>query len=133
MDGGAVLSNIQLVDNLYILRKAHGYTQQKISDKLNISRQAYSNYETSKRTPDLDLLVRLSQIYGISLDDLVKHTFATNGTVKENLGPFTPGLEIESGDTIYLTQNEVDVLKKYRTLSDEDKKIVDKFLYHQTE
>ena len=40
------MSNIQLVENLYRLRKAHHYTQQEISDLLNISRQAYSNYET---------------------------------------------------------------------------------------
>lgn len=53
------MSNIQLVENLYRLRKAHHYTQQEISDLLNISRQAYSNYETSKRTPDLDSLMRL--------------------------------------------------------------------------
>ena len=56
------MSNIQLVENLYRLRKAHHYTQQEISDLLNISRQAYSNYETSKRTPDLDSLIRLSLI-----------------------------------------------------------------------
>lgn len=36
------MSNIQLVENLYRLRKAHHYTQQEISDLLNISRQAYS-------------------------------------------------------------------------------------------
>ncbi|WP_243037723.1 helix-turn-helix domain-containing protein [Mediterraneibacter gnavus] len=34
------MSNIQLVENLYRLRKAHHYTQQEISDLLNISRQA---------------------------------------------------------------------------------------------
>ena len=56
------MSNIQLVENLYRLRKAHHYTQQEISDLLNISRQAYSNYETSKRTPDLDSLMRLADI-----------------------------------------------------------------------
>ena len=61
------MSNIQLVENLYRLRKAHHYTQQEISDLLNISRQAYSNYETSKRTPDLDSLMRLADIYGVQL------------------------------------------------------------------
>ena len=54
------MSNIQLVENLCRLRKAHHYTQQEISDLLNIPRQAYSNYETSKRTPDLDSLIHAS-------------------------------------------------------------------------
>ena len=60
------MSNIQLVENLYRLRKAHHYTQQEISDLLNISRQAYSNYETSKRTPDLDSLMRLADMEYLS-------------------------------------------------------------------
>ena len=60
------MSNIQLVENLYRLRKAHHYTQQEISDLLNISRQAYSNYETSKRTPDLDSLTSDWEAYGAS-------------------------------------------------------------------
>ncbi len=38
------MSNVQLVENLHRLRKFHRYTQQQISDMLNISRQAYSNY-----------------------------------------------------------------------------------------
>ena len=73
------MSNIQLVSNLLRLRKTHNYTQQQVSDMLNISRQAYSNYETSKRTPDLDSLIRLSQIYHISLDELVNHSFRQDG------------------------------------------------------
>ena len=56
------MSNIQLVENLYRLRKAHHYTQQEISDLLNISRQAYSNYETSKRAPDLDSLISMEYL-----------------------------------------------------------------------
>lgn len=75
------MSNIQLVENLYRLRKAHHYTQQEISDLLNISRQAYSNYETSKRTPDLDSLMRLADIYGVSLDQLVNHPCTKDGLI----------------------------------------------------
>ena len=81
------MSNIQLVENLYRLRKAHHYTQQEISDLLNISRQAYSNYETSKRTPDLDSLMRLADIYGVSLDQLVNHPCTKDGLILEQKGP----------------------------------------------
>ncbi len=80
------MSNIQLVENLYRLRKAHHYTQQEISDLLNISRQAYSNYETSKRTPDLDSLMRLADIYGVSLDQLVNHPCTKDGLILEQKG-----------------------------------------------
>ncbi len=122
------MSNIQLVENLYRLRKAHHYTQQQMSDLLNISRQAYSNYETSKRTPDLDSLIRLADIYNLSLDQLVNHPCTKDGMVLEQKGPFTPAMEIETADTIYLTREEVDMIKSFRNLSEEDKLLVRKLL-----
>ena len=66
------MSNIQLVENLYRLRKAHHYTQQEISDLLNISRQAYSNYENGTRLPDLETACVIADYFQISLDQLVR-------------------------------------------------------------
>ena len=66
------MSNIQLVENLYRLRKAHHYTQQEISDLLNISRQAYSNYENGTRLPDLETACVIAYYFQISLDQLVR-------------------------------------------------------------
>lgn len=43
------MSNIQLANNLRFLRTKHKLTQDNISSLLNISRQAYSNYETNAR------------------------------------------------------------------------------------
>ena len=60
------MSNIQLANNLRHLRKQHELTQKDLSRMLNISRQAYSNYETSKRTPDLDTLLYLSRLYQVA-------------------------------------------------------------------
>ncbi len=122
------MSNIQLVENLHRLRKAHHYTQQQISDLLNISRQAYSNYETSKRTPDLDSLIRLADIYKVSLDQLVNQTCAGNGIINERKGPFTPAMEIDSADTVYLTKEEVALIQKYRMLPPDERQLVDKLL-----
>lgn len=122
------MSNIQLVKNLYRLRKAHHYTQQEISDLLNISRQAYSNYETSKRTPDLDSLMRLADIYGVSLDQLVNHPCTKDGLILEQKGPFTYAMEIDTADTLYLTREEVELIKGYRAMNPEDKLLLKKLL-----
>lgn len=122
------MSNIQLVHNLLRLLKAHRYTQQQISDMLNISRQAYSNYETSKRTPDLDSLIRLSQIYGVTLDDLVNQSCHKEGVINERRGPYTPAMEIESADTIYLTKEESLVIQHYREAGADDRRLVKKVL-----
>jgi len=122
------LSNIQLVENLCNLRKAKGYTQEALGRKLNISRQAYSNYETSKRTPDLDLLIKLSQIYNITLDQLVNQPISAKGIILEQKGPYTPGMEIETADMFYLTADEVNFIKRYRRTDHECKIIIDKLL-----
>lgn len=122
------MSNIQLVENLYRLRKAYHYTQQEISDLLNISRQAYSNYETSKRTPDLDSLMRLADIYGVSLDQLVNHPCTKDGLILEQKGPFTYAMEIDTADTLYLTREEVELIKGYRAMNPEDKLLLKKLL-----
>ena len=59
------MSNIQLANNLRFLRRKHKLTQDDLSSLLNISRQAYSNYETSKRTPDLDSLLHISRPFQV--------------------------------------------------------------------
>ena len=59
------MANIQLAKNLRALRDANNLNQGDLSDMLNISRQAYSNYENSKRTPDLDSLLRLAYFYHV--------------------------------------------------------------------
>lgn len=64
------MANVQLAKNLKILRKKHNYTQQDLSDILNITRQAYSHYEQALREPDLNTLVHLSHLYKVSLDEL---------------------------------------------------------------
>lgn len=70
------MANIQLMDNLKKYRKYHGFTQKVLSQKINISRQAYSNYETGKRSPDAEVLDKLCDLYSIPLDQLVRQPFS---------------------------------------------------------
>lgn len=56
---------------LKLYRKQNRYTQQEIADILGISRQAYSNYEKGKRSPSLSVLIKLADLYQISLDALI--------------------------------------------------------------
>ena len=65
------MANIQLADNLRRLRKQYNYTQAQIGKKLHITHQAYSNYETGVREPNLQLLAELSWIYHTSVDSLI--------------------------------------------------------------
>ena len=47
-------------------------TQDELARQLNITRQAVSNWENNKNLPDIGMLIRISDIFDVSLDDLIK-------------------------------------------------------------
>jgi len=49
-----------------------GMTQEQIAEKINVSRQTISNWENGKSLPDVISLIEISDLYQISLDDLLK-------------------------------------------------------------
>ena len=63
-----------LKDNLVMLRKLNGYSQEQIAEKIDISRQAYAKWESGATIPDIDKAARLAQVYGVTVDDLLKTT-----------------------------------------------------------
>ena len=63
-----------LKENLAMLRKIHGYSQEEISEKIGISRQAYAKWESGATIPDIEKCALLAREYGTTLDSLVKTT-----------------------------------------------------------
>ena len=61
-----------LKDNLAMLRRLHGYSQEAIAEKINISRQAYAKWETGATIPDVEKCGLLAEVYGTTIDSLVK-------------------------------------------------------------
>ena len=53
------------------IRKRKGYSQLKVAMDLSISREALSYYENGKRSPDVDMLVKFSQYFNVSIDYLI--------------------------------------------------------------
>ena len=53
------------------IRKKKGYSQLKVAMDLSISREALSHYESGKRSPDIDMLLRLSDYFKVSIDYLI--------------------------------------------------------------
>ena len=56
---------------LAALRKEKGLTQNDIADKVGITAQAVSKWENDQASPDIDILIKLSEIFDISLDELL--------------------------------------------------------------
>ena len=53
-------------------RMKSGFTQETVAEKINVSRQTISNWENEKSYPDIISVIALSDLYSISLDDLLK-------------------------------------------------------------
>ena len=107
------MANIQLAYNLKRYREAYGFTQQALAERISISRQAYSNYETAKRDPDLDLLTKLCEVYSITLDQLVRTPFSEN-EFKESVAPYHISYRSGTDDILYLTDEEIRFVLEYR-------------------
>lgn len=63
---------MELSQKLQIRRKEMNLTQEEVANKIHVSRQTISNWETGRTLPDIDSLVLISDIYEISLDNLIK-------------------------------------------------------------
>ena len=63
-----------LKDNLIMLRRIHGFSQEEIAEKIGISRQAYAKWENGATVPDIEKCMRLAEVYGVTIDSLVKTT-----------------------------------------------------------
>lgn len=63
---------MKLSQKIYELRTGSGLSQLDLAEKLGVSRQSVSKWETGQAVPDLDKLIRLADLFGISVDELVR-------------------------------------------------------------
>ena len=59
-------------NKLYELRKQKGFSQEELANRLIVSRQTISKWEVGESTPDMEKLVAISDLFEVSLDELVK-------------------------------------------------------------
>ena len=56
---------------LKLIRRQRKYSQLKVALDLNLSREALSHYENGKRSPDIEMLRKMSEYFGVSIDFLI--------------------------------------------------------------
>ena len=61
-------------DNLISLRKLNGYSQDELAERIGVSRQTLSKYETGESLPDIEKCKRLADFYDVTIDSLLKTT-----------------------------------------------------------
>ena len=63
---------MKLNEKIYEYRKQNRWSQEELADKLDVSRQTISKWEVGKAVPELDKLIKLAELFNISVDELVK-------------------------------------------------------------
>lgn len=76
MDFGMKLQN---------LRKTKGLSQEALAEKLNVSRQAVSKWESGSGYPEMDKLILLSELFGVTIDYLIKDSDSSDQTETEDI------------------------------------------------
>lgn len=61
-----------LADKLILLRKKAGWSQEELAEQMNVTRQSVSKWEGAQSVPDLEKIIRLSELFGVSTDYLLK-------------------------------------------------------------
>ena len=67
-----------LAEKISQLRKKNGWSQEELAEKLNVSRQSVSKWESSLSTPDLERILTMSKLFGVSTDFLLKDEIEEN-------------------------------------------------------
>ncbi len=96
--------------NLKKLREQHNLSQQKLADILLVSQQSIYKYENGITSPDIETLIRMADYFNTSIDYLVEHTDISH--------------KIEHVEENMLNNDETSLIKKYRTISPSQKKLI---------
>ena len=88
---------MELYEKLYELRRASGMSQEELAEKLGVSRQAVSKWESGATQPELSKLIELSNIYQVSVDALLSLEHAKE---PQDSSPAAPAAEGTSRDTV---------------------------------
>lgn len=92
-------------DKLILLRKKAGWSQEELAEQMNVTRQSVSKWEGAQSIPDLEKIIKLSQLFGVSTDYLLKENMEIeeNVIVSDNLDVRTVTLE-EANDFLRIQE-----------------------------
>ena len=63
---------MSIADRIQTLRKSKGISQEELADKIGVSRQAVSKWESGQSAPDIEKIILLSEFFGVTTDFLLK-------------------------------------------------------------
>ncbi len=105
--------NLKTAERLLEYRKKAGFSQEELAEKIGVSRQAVSKWERAEASPDTDNLIALSEVYGVTLDELIKGDAKhTNDTQADNEGIEYDVVDEKRGERVHIRFNGIHVESK---------------------
>ncbi|WP_456065907.1 helix-turn-helix domain-containing protein [Gemmiger sp.] len=74
-------------DKLIALRRKAGWSQEELAERLNVSRQSVSKWEGAQSMPDIDKIVQMSSLFGVTTDYLLKDGQAEPEYTEDDTSP----------------------------------------------
>lgn len=106
-----------LAEKIIKLRKQQGWSQEELAMKLGISRQSVSKWESTASIPDLDKIIKLSELFGVSTDYLLKDTEG-----EEEVVAYADETVIESQEKEKVHNISLEEANKYMALVEQNSK-----------
>lgn len=100
-----------MLPNLKLLRKEYGISQQRLADEIGVSQPSINKYENHNIEPEIELLKRMADYFETSIDYIVGYTDIRR--------------KIEHTQVCNLNEYEIEVLTKFRLLTEDEKRCLD--------
>lgn len=88
---------MNMADRIQSLRKAKGFSQEELADKIGVSRQAVSKWESEQSTPDIEKIIVMSDLFEVTTDYILKGTEPANVTGKKAIQSLYLGFAVIFG------------------------------------
>ncbi len=88
-----------LADKIIKLRKKNGWSQEELADKMNVSRQAVSKWESAQTVPDLEKILQLGTLFGVTTDYLLKDEIEDEEFTDDSLDTTVKRVTMEEANT----------------------------------
>ena len=107
---------MKVYERFKLLRRASGLTQVEVCSRLGIKQYNLSDYETGRASPSIEMLIKMAELYEVTVDDLLNHnTDYIKSTQTGNMDVFNE----------YLTDlTNMKILKRIQKLTDAEKQMI---------
>ncbi len=94
-----------LADKIIKLRKKNGWSQEELAEKMNVSRQAVSKWESAQTIPDIGKILQLGELFGVTTDYLLKDEIEAEEFIDSASDSTVKRISIEEANT-YIEQRK---------------------------